>query len=72
MSNIPKVSLAVSVSPNTVTPIITAVRGSSAPIIAVGVDPNSLTAIVIVTSDIMVGTNASIKAYNQEEDVVSI
>ncbi len=49
----------VSCSPNTAAPIITAVTGSSAPSIAVGVDPILLIAAVVQPNEIAVGKTAS-------------
>ena len=48
----------VNASPNTVTPIITAVTGSNAPRIAVGVDPIYCMALVVQRNDIAVGKMA--------------
>ena len=69
---IPMARRAVNVSPNIVTPIITAVRGSSAPIMAVGVEPMYFTDSVIMMSDITVGPSASIEANPHIDGVVSI
>ena len=65
MSTIPTASLKVSDSSNTITPMATAVNGSKAPMIAVGVAPTSWTAMVMNTSERTVGTNPSQQAKNQ-------
>lgn len=54
--------LAVSTSPNTTTPKKTAVKGSSAPKIAVVVEPINLMATLIVSIEIIVGKIARAKA----------
>lgn len=63
---IPSVRRGVIISPNTITPITTAVNGSSAPIMAVGVEPTNFTAIAIVTSDTTVGKTPNHNAENNE------
>ena len=65
ISMIPTANWMVSVSSKTRTPMATAVSGSKAPMIAVGVAPTSWTAIVINTSDRMVGTSPNQQAKNQ-------
>ena len=65
MSTMPMMSLPVSDSPNTSMPMATAVNGSNAPMMAVGVAPTSWTAMVINTSESTVGTNPSQQAKNQ-------
>ena len=56
---IPIESRKVKVSSKTETPITTAVNGSKAPMTAVGVDPTSLTAFAMNTSERYAGTNPS-------------
>ena len=56
---IPHTILGVSASPNTVTPKKTAVTGSSAPSIAVGVEPMYCMALVVQRNDMAVGKTAS-------------
>ena len=65
MSTIPAKRRRVSDSPNTVTPMATAVNGSKAPMMAVGVAPTSWTAMVMNTSESTVGTSPSQQAKNQ-------
>lgn len=65
----PIASRGVNDSPKTVMPIITAVSGSKAPIMAVGVEPMCFTAITINTNEMTVGTNASINANSHIEGV---
>ena len=60
----PTMSLRVNDSPNTMTPMATAVNGSKAPMMAVGVAPTSCTAMVIKTNDNTVGTSPSQAAKN--------
>ncbi|CCZ06910.1 unknown [Odoribacter sp. CAG:788] len=67
----PTANRRVNISLNIVIPITTAVSGSNAPMIAVGVEPIWRTAITINTKDITVGTNASIIANIHIEEVVS-
>ena len=56
---IPNIRRGVSASPKTVTPKNTAVRGSSAPSMAVGVDPIYCIACVVQRNDMAVGKSAS-------------
>ena len=65
MSRIPITRRAVSDSSNTNTPMATAVNGSKAPMIAVGVAPTSWTEMVISTNERIVGTSPSQQAKNQ-------
>lgn len=58
----PMASRSVNASLKMVIPIITAVTGSRAPIIAAGVEPTSWMAIVIITNDNTVGNSARIRA----------
>ena len=69
---IPAMSRVVSDSPKTVTPIATAVTGSKAPRIAVGVEPIIFTALTINISDKTVGTKPSIKPQPHELVCVKI
>ena len=55
----PDISRTESVSPNTPTPTITAVTGSKAPKIAVGVEPIYWTALVVHKKEMAVGKRAS-------------
>ena len=64
MSTMPTQSRKVKASPNIITPIATAVSGSRAPKIAVGVAPTSCTAMVMNNSDSTVGTNPNQQAKN--------
>ena len=64
MSTMPAARRKVSDSPNTITPMATAVSGSKAPMMAVGVAPTSCTATVISTSERTVGTSPSQQAKN--------
>lgn len=57
--SIPHSIRGVNASPNTVTPIMTAVTGSNAPRIAVGVEPMYCMALVVHRNDIAVGNMAS-------------
>ena len=57
--NIPQLNLSVRDSPKTVTPKKTAVRGSSAPRMAVGVEPMYWIACVVQRNDIAVGKMAN-------------
>ena len=68
---IPTPNRSVKASPKTVTPTTTAVRGSSAPMMAVGVEPMAWTACVMVTSEMTVGTKASMMEKNHMRGVVS-
>ena len=65
ISKIPMTRRTVSDSPNTSTPMATAVSGSKAPMMAVGVAPTSCTETVISTSESTVGTSPSQQAKNQ-------
>ena len=56
---IPKASRSVKTSPKRNIPINTAVRGSKAPMMAVGVEPMYLAAYTIMTKANMAGTTAS-------------
>ena len=62
MSRMPMAMFVVNASWKIVTPTTTAVIGSNEPMMAVGVEPISSIERVIVTSEIMVGTMASIMA----------
>ena len=62
MSRLPMAIDGVNASPNTKMPTTTAVTGSNAPMIAVGVEPTSSMARVMVTNEITVGATASITA----------
>ena len=64
ISRMPTPSRKVSVSSKTMTPMATAVNGSNAPIMAVGVAPTSWTAMVINTSERIVGTKLNQQAKN--------
>ena len=63
---IPATRRVVRVSPKTVTPIATAVTGSKAPRIAVGVEPMIFTAFTMNMSESTVGTRPSIKPQPHE------
>ena len=69
---IPAIRRVVSVSPKTVTPMATAVTGSKAPKIAVGVEPIIFTAFTIKISESTVGTKPSIKPQPHELACVKI
>ena len=71
MNMMPKASRCVNASPNTHTPMATAVSGSNAPRMAVGVEPMLRTDIDMVTREITVGRIASIMAKNHINGVVS-
>ena len=57
--SIPHSIRGVNASPNTVTPIMTAVTGSNAPRIAVGVEPMYCIALVVHKKEIAVGKTAN-------------
>ena len=61
---IPTINRRVSDSPNTSTPMVTAVRGSKAPMMDVSVAPASRMAIVMNTKETTVGTNPNQPAKN--------
>ena len=67
----PTPRLTVRASWKTVSPITTAVSGSRAPMMAVGVEPMMRTAIPIETSENTVGTMASINEYPHSRPVTS-
>lgn len=71
MSAMPTARRVVNDSPKQKQPMATAVIGSSAPRIAVGVEPISLTAIAISTNESTVGISASCAAYSHWCGVVS-
>lgn len=71
MSAIPRPMRAVKASPKTVTPITIAVRGSSAPMTAVGVEPISRTATAMSASEMTVETSSRKIAPRQAVAVVS-
>ena len=64
MSTIPQAKRWVNASPKTHTPTATAVSGSRAPSMAVGVEPMLRTDMDMVTSDMTVGRRASKMAKN--------
>ena len=64
IKTIPATKRGVRDSPNTSTPMVTAVRGSKAPMMAVGVAPASRIAMVMNTSERTVGTSPNQPAKN--------
>lgn len=69
ISNAPKAMRTVKLSPNTNTPIIKAVTGSNAPIIAAYVEPMALIDMFINSTEITVGTMASPHTFTHPDSV---
>lgn len=68
----PSIIRGVSLSWKNTTPKKIAVKGSKAPRIAVGVEPISLMAIVIVSREIIVGNTASAIVHNHKNGLCMI
>lgn len=72
MSIMPHAMRRVITSPNSIMPSTAAVTGSSAPIMAVGVEPMQRMAMAINTSDMTVGTKPRVRAMPHCMGVCSI